>query len=124
MTFASDLRQFAKKAEARSTAVFHASVAELRDSVVKGSAVTGAPALPIAPTAFPRAGALRESVTVSYPDPNTAHIYTTSPYAIDVEENPKGHSFNEGGPHGWALTAAAGVRVIETATKRIAGYER
>lgn len=103
-------------------AVFHASVAELRDSVKFGSSVTGAPAMPVAPNEFPRAGALRDSITVTYPDPNTAIIYTDKPYAPDVEDNTKGHTFHTGGPHGWRLTIAAAVRVIETAATRIAGY--
>lgn len=122
MTFASQLQRFAQNVQRNNTAAFHASVAELRDSVKFGSSTTGAPAMPVAPSEFPRAGALRDSVTVSYPDPNTALIYTTSPYAKDVEDNVKGHTFHSGGPHGWAMTAAAGVRVIETNAKRIAGY--
>lgn len=122
MSFADEVRRFAEKAEQRERAVFTASVVEMRESIKFGSAVTGAPAMPVAPTVFPRSGALRNSVTLTFPDPNTAIIYTDSPYAQDVEENVKGHAFHDGGPHGWKITAAAFERIVDTATKRIAGY--
>lgn len=122
MTFAADLARFAKKTEQTTAAVFVGTVVDLRDSIKYGSATTGAPAMPVAPNRFDRAGALRDSITVSYPDPNTALIYTTSPYALDVEDNAKGHTFNSGGPHGWKMTIAAFPRVTETVAKRIAGY--
>jgi hypothetical protein len=122
MSFAS--ARFAEKNKARMEAVLAASVAEMRDSIKDGSSVTGAPEMPVAPSHFARAGALRDSVTVSYADPNSALIYTTSPYALDVEDNAKGHQFTSGGPHGWKLTVAASSHIIEAATTRIAGYER
>jgi phage gpG-like protein len=122
MTFTSDLAQFAATVEQRSQAVFVATVVEMRDSIKYGSALTGAPSMPVAPGKFKRSGALRDSVTVSYSDPNTAVIYTTSPYALDVEDNAKGHQFNSGGPHGWKLTAAAFERIVATVTARLSGY--
>lgn len=121
MSFARDLQRFAEKTPKKSTAVFVGSVVELRDSIKFGAALTGAPAMPVAPGQFKRAGALRDSVTVSYPDANTAVIYTTSPYAQDVEDNAKGHTFATGGPHGWKLSAAAFPRVVESVAKRQAG---
>ena len=120
--FASALAGFKKTVETRNSAVFTAAAVEIRESIKYGSAVTGAPALPVAPGRFPRAGALRDSVTLTFPDPNSAVIYTTSPYAQDVEDNPRGVQFNSGGPHGWKLTVAAGVRIIENIARRIAGY--
>jgi hypothetical protein len=121
MTFAADLARFATKVETKSTAVFVGTVVDLRDSIKYGSATTGAPAMPVAPGQFPRSGALRDSVTVSYPDQHTALIYTTSPYAIDVEDNAKGHTFTSGGPHGWKMTIAGFSRVVQTVTTRQAG---
>lgn len=122
MSFADQLQRFAKKAEKNEQATFVGTVVELRDSIKNGSELTGAPAMPVAPGQFARSGALRDSVTVSYSDPNNAVIYTTSPYAEDVENNAKGHQFNVGGPHGWKLTAAAAPRVVEAVAKRQAGY--
>jgi hypothetical protein len=120
--FADALQRFGTKADRNMSAVFVATVVELRDSVKYGSSVTGAPALPVAPNEFPRAGALRDSVTVTYPDPNTALIYTASPYGPDVEDNPKGHTFHSGAAHGWKLTIAAAPRVVDVVAQRIAGY--
>lgn len=122
MGFASEVQAFAHKAIEREGAVFTTSVVEMRESIKFGSAVTGAPAMPVAPNVFPRSGALRNSVTLTFPDPNTAIIYTDSPYGPDVEDNVKGHTFHEGGPHGWKLTVAAFDRIVDTTTKRIAGY--
>lgn len=122
MTFAVQLDQFAAKTDRTLTAVSDGTVVDLRDSIKFGSAVTGAPAMPVAPTRFDRAGALRDSITVSYPDPNTALIYTTKLYAVDVEDNPKGNTFTSGGAHGWKLTIAGFGRVVDTVAKRQAGY--
>lgn len=122
MSFGGQIAQFGAKAKADLNAVFVGTVVELRDSVKFGSALTGAPALPVAPSEFPRAGALRDSVTVTYPDPNTAIIYTDKLYARDVEDNTKGHTFHNGGPFGWRMTIAAATRVVEMVTKRITGY--
>jgi hypothetical protein len=121
MGFADELKTFGTKTGKLHAAVFVGSVVELRDSIKLGSALTGAPAMPVAPGQFKRAGALRDSVTVNYPDPNTAVIYTTSPYALDVEDNAKGHTFNTGGPHGWKMTVAAFPRVVDAVAKRQAG---
>lgn len=122
--FARAVAEFAKGAMQKESAVFVSTVAQMRASIRDGSALTGAPQMPVAPSRFPRAGSLRESVTVTYPDANTAIIYTTSPYAIDVEDNAKGHTFNEGGPHGWKLTHAAFGKIVDTTTERIARARR
>jgi hypothetical protein len=47
--FGDALQRFGTKAERNMSAVFVATVVELRDSVKYGSSVTGAPALPVAP---------------------------------------------------------------------------
>jgi len=119
MTFADGLQQFAKKAGKVPTAVFVASVVELRDSIKFGSARTGAPAMPVAIPKYFKSGALRDSVVATYPDENTALIYTTKWYAPDVEFNAKDHAFTSGGPHGWGLTAAAFQRVVDANAKRL-----
>lgn len=120
MTFSDQLRQFAKKVPENQRAVFTSTAAQMHGSIKNGSALTGAPPMPKAPNQFPRAGKLREDVTLTYPDADTAIIYTTSPYAIDVEDNAKGHSFVDGAPHGWALTVAAFDRIVETTAQRVA----
>lgn len=121
MTFANGLQQFAAKVPVKQRAVFTSTVAQMYGSIQNGSALTGAPATPKAIAKYPRAGKLRADVTVSFADPDHAAIYTTSPYAIDVEDNVKGHTFTDGGPHGWKLTIAAFERIVDTTAARIAG---
>lgn len=121
MTFTGSIQQFAANVPKRERAVFTSVAAQLWSSVKLGSALTGAPPMPKAPRQFPRSGSLREGITLSFPDPDTALIYTTSPYAEDVENNAKGHTFVDGGPHGWALSIAAFPRVVESTAQRIAG---
>src|SRR5688572_25088606 len=122
MSFADQLRRFATTTETNTRAVLPASVVEIRRSWVEGSPITGAPALPIATSNVATRGKLRRGVRVSYPDQNTALIYTTVPYALEVEDNPRGVTFTEGGAHGFKLTVAGFPRIIETVTKRITGY--
>jgi hypothetical protein len=120
MSFTGSIQTFALKTPQRIRAVHVISAVEIQRSVKFGSELTGAPEMPVAPNDFPRAGALKASITLTYPDENTALIYTTKPYAPDVEDNVKGHQFNTGGPHGWKLTQAAFPRIVETVAKRVA----
>lgn len=122
--FADQIHQFAAKAGKLPTAVFVASVVELRDSIKFGSPRTGAPAMPVAIAKYFRAGALRDSIVATYLNDTTAIIYTPKWYAPDVEFNAKNHVFTSGGPHGWTLSAAAFPRIVESNAERIAGYAR
>jgi hypothetical protein len=122
MTFTDGLQQFAKTTGKLPTAVFVASVVELRDSIKYGSARTGAPAMPVAVPKYPKAGSLRDAVDARYPDASTAIISTTKWFAPNVEFNSENHTFTSGGPHGWTLTAAAFQRVVEANAERIAGH--
>lgn len=120
-SFGDQLTQFAQKVPVKQRAVFTSVAAQMWRGIKLGDAISGAPATPKAPSQYPRAGKLREDVTLSFPDEDHAIIYTTSLYATDVEFNPKGHSFVDGGPHGWTLVAAAFPRYVETTAQRIAG---
>jgi hypothetical protein len=122
MSFASDLAQFAAKTEQRARAVHQGAALMVQESIVEGSAVTGAPPLPIAHGNFQYAGFLRNSVTLTYPDADTAIIATPAYFAKDVEDNPRGVRYEEGGAHGWKLTIAAFGRIVGVVARRIAGY--
>jgi hypothetical protein len=119
--FADGLQQFAKKAGKLPTAVFVTTVTEMRESIRFGSAVTGAPAMPVAVPKYAKAGALRDSVVDKYTDPEHAVIYTTKWYAERVEFNTENVTFTSGGPRGWSMTAAAFPRLVEKNAKRLAG---
>jgi hypothetical protein len=119
--FADGIQMFAKKIPAKADAVFQASNVEMRDSIKFGSAFTGAPAMPVAAPRWEMAGALRDSVVIRYVTPAEAIILTTKWYAPNVEWNTENHVFTSGGPHGWAMTAAAFPRIVEKNATRIAG---
>lgn len=119
--FGASLQAFAVKTPKTLTAVHIGIAVELQRSIKFGSAVTGAPPMPVAVPKYPKAGALRDSVLLTYPDATTALIYTTKWYAPNVEDNTESHTFTSGGPHGWKLTAAAFPRVAELVVARQAG---
>jgi hypothetical protein len=121
MSFSDDLARFAAKASARQRAIHVATAVEVKRSWVEGSPLTGAPALPIATSNAPTVGKLRRGVLLTYPEPDVAFIYTTVSYAEEVENNPRGVHFDQGGPHGHKLTVAGFPRIAEDVTKRIVG---
>jgi hypothetical protein len=121
MSFADQLRGFTQKTERNTTAVHQGSVVEVRRSWVEGSSITGAPPLPMATGDAPTVGKLRRGVRVTYPDPNTALVYTTVAYAPEVEDNPRDVQFTQGGPHGFKLTVAGFPRIVDSVVKRITG---
>lgn len=80
-SFADQLVRFADKVEARQQAIFTGVVDTMFESVVRGSALTGAPGQPV------RTGRLRDSWTVRYEKPTVAIISTNAPYARAIEHN-------------------------------------
>jgi hypothetical protein len=121
MTFTASIQQFALKVEQRAKAVHINTAIELQRSIKFGSAITGAPPIPVAASNWDAAGALRDSVTLRYPDEHTALVFTTKWYAPEVEDNAKGVQFHSGAPHGWKMTIAAFSRVVDTVATRTAG---
>lgn len=119
--FARAAAEFAKGAMLKEHAVFVNTATQVRSSIQYGSALTGAPPIPVAESRWDAAGALRESITLTFPDANTALIYTTKWYAPDVEENPRGVRFASGGPHGWKMTAASFAKIVDADAKRLGG---
>lgn len=120
--FASTLQRFATQTGTDARAIHQSVVVEVKRSWVEGSALTGAPPLPIATSNAPTVGKLRRGVRITYSDANTAFVVTEVRYADDVENNPRGVHFTEGGPHGHKLTVAGFPRLLETVTRRVTGY--
>lgn len=88
----------------------------VHDSIVHGSPITGAPALPV------DTGALRASWQLTFPSPDVALIATGGiPYAIYVEENVNGVTFKNGGPHGVELTRLGFWRLVDDEAKKLKG---
>lgn len=121
MGFAADLQRAAATEFAKCRAV-HARVADLAfDSIVHGSALTGAPGQPVAAPIFEKAGALRDSWKRTQTSPDVITISTDFRYADDVEDNLKGFRFRSGGPHSVKLTVLAAPRLVAQATQEIMG---
>jgi hypothetical protein len=121
MSFADAVKNFAGKAERLTNGAFVSTAVELQKSIKFGSALTGAPPMPVAAPRWEMAGALRDSVKLEFPDPQTALIYTTKWYAPNVEDNTEGHTYTSGAPHGWKLTIASFVRVVAAVVARQQG---
>lgn len=118
MSFSSDIKRFETKTVTTSKAVFLNVASHLYESWVNGSAVTGAPQLPV------DSGALRAGVHLTFPQPNEALIATNVEYAPYVEQGINGSgpvSYRVGGPHGLALSLAGFPRIVEFETKKVTG---
>jgi hypothetical protein len=124
MGFAADITRAAAAKFAECRAV-HVRVADLAfDSIVNGSALTGAPGQPVAAPIFEKAGALKASWKRTQTSPNVITIWTDFGYADDVEDNLKGFRFRSGGPHGVKLTVLAAPRLVSQAMQDVTGGGR
>lgn len=113
--FGSQLRYWHAKAEKLEQSIFVNAASAMKDSIVLGSPVTGAPALPV------ETGNLRAGVQLEFDAPDSALIYTNVQYAEHVEDNVRGNRFRVGGPHGWKLTRAGFQRVVDSEAQKAAG---
>jgi len=115
MSFSADLKRYRQKYQKRTRDVFHRVVDLLYESVVNGSGLTGAPGQPR------DTGALALSWTVVYESPTRAVISSNSEYAIVIEDNPRGVTFQNHGPHSVKLSRAAFAAIVEEATRDVLG---
>jgi hypothetical protein len=118
MSFASDLARFQRTVEARSQAVFVGVAAEAKTSIVEGSAITGAPGQPVA------TGNLRTSWILDFLTATRARISTNVSYAPVIEDNARGVTFRNHGPHSVKLTIAGFDRLVAHVTQRLHGVPR
>lgn len=112
MSFSGDLRNFSLKLSARNREVFVGCVEEVTRSVVEGSEITASPGQPV------DTGNLRASWHTTYESPTLATVATNVEYAPYVEENVRGVTFKNHGPHSVALTVAGFGRIVDTVVKR------
>ncbi len=114
MSFAGDINRFTLKVETKSQAVFVGSATAFKNGWVEGSAITGAPALPV------DTGNLRNGVQLEFPSATEALVSTNVEYAPYVEENVRNVTFHNGGPHGLALMIAGFSRVVDAVAAELA----
>jgi hypothetical protein len=132
MSFKSDLTAFATKLETKTRRVFVNVVAAAEDSIVNGSAVTGAPGQPVGQygpgyNQGAVGGTLKASWQLVFESPLVAVIGTKSVYAKSNEDGiarPGGGPYNQrstvGGRHSVALTIAGLPKIVELETAKVA----
>lgn len=106
MSFREDWARASQRALARQRAVFVNTASHAYESIVNGSAITGAPGQPV------DTGFLRASWQLVFVDKDTARISTSCAYAPFVEDNVRGVTFKNHGPHSVKLTRAGFGRIV------------
>lgn len=115
MTFTGDIRRFTLKLNARERDIFTGVVDLTHDSIQNGSAITAAPGQPV------DTGNLRDSWQKRYESSSVALVATKVEYAPYVEENVRGVTFKNHGPHSVKLTVASFDRIVEHVTRKVVG---
>lgn len=117
MSFESELRAFEEKVAERGRGVFLESVNIVRESIVDGSEVTGAPGQPV------DTGALRASWQQVFESEDVAAVITAQDYAPPIEEGvgrfgPMQLRSKVGGFHSVKMTRASWQRILDEAVLR------
>ena len=120
MGFLVDIRKHNANIVRKTGLVHEGAIEESFRSVVHGSEITGAPALPVDPNDDPNAGKLRDSVTLTRESETESVIWTDVDYAPSVEDDTRGQHFHNGGPHGWKITAAGYHAVVDIVAQKVA----
>ena len=125
MSFADDLARFATKTQGKSNALFTNVASGVKESIVNGSAVTGAPGQPV------DTGTLKASWQLTFESKSAALVSTNVAYAPVIEDNLRS-SFNPrgvqperepgrkaikstvGGSHSVKLTVGGFDRIVES----------
>lgn len=106
MSFGNDIRIFTKKVNGVTNDVFVNTVSHVHQSIVDGSAVTGAPGSPV------DTGNLRDSWQIEFESPTSALVATNVEYAQAVEDNARGVTFRNHGAHSVKLTRAGFDKIV------------
>lgn len=120
MSFADDLNRFADKVERQRKDVFVRYAIAVRDSVVEGSPVTGAPGQPV------DTSDLKTSWQLTFPSATRAEITTNEAHAKPVEEGigpygPMTLRSEVGGWHSVKLTRAGRQQLLDSVVREVAG---
>jgi hypothetical protein len=119
MTFSGDLRAFAAKVEARQKDVFVGCVNTVRNSVVDGSAITGAPGQPV------DTGYLKGSWRQEYPEQWVGSVLSyDAAYAEAIEEGqgkygPMTLRSEVGGFHSVKQTRAGWQNIVDSVVQEV-----
>jgi hypothetical protein len=117
MAFRDGINGFIRRVEARHRSVFVGVCTAVHDSIVNGSAVTGAPGQPV------DSGNLKASWVPEFVDANTFQTTTNVEYAPIIEHNLRGATLRSsvGGFHSVALTVAGFDRIVASEVAKASG---
>lgn len=113
MSFEADCRQVGPTLEAQILALLEGTSIAAFDSIVNGSAATGAPGQPV------DKGDLKDSWERSSPTPTSRLIASDNGHAVAVEENYGGHAYHSGGSHSVAATYTSAERLAEQELRKM-----
>lgn len=119
MSFADSMQQFIAKTAADLHAVHEVASDLAFESIVEGSAITGAPGQPVSESRSPNDGELRDSWTKTAVSPTETLIATDLPWAPDVEDNIHDFHFANHGPHSVALTRLGFDAIVDAAVAKV-----
>ncbi len=113
---------FERKIEKRIKDIHAKTAFALRDSVVHGSTVTGAPGQPV------DTGNLINSWQLTFPAQLLARLTTNVEYAPAIEEGVGPHGpmtfiSPEGGPHGVKLTVAGFQKLVDKVVREVLAHD-
>lgn len=116
MSFESDLAAFFAKTRYKTQAVFVNTAAAVKDSIVNGSAITGAPGQPV------DTSNLKNSWQLMFVGATAALIATNVEYAQVIEDNVRGATLRSkvGGFHSVKLTVAGFDRLVDAEVAKVA----
>lgn len=121
MSFASDLAAFSGKLQKRANDVFVGTAIAVKDSVVNGSPITGAPGQPV------DTGALKNSWQLTFESPTSALVASggdgVESYNRVIEDNLRGAKLRSavGGFHSVALTVAGFDKLVAAEVAKVNG---
>lgn len=128
MSFADDIDRFTVKLDHADKALLPAAAAEVHNSVVFGSSLTGAPGQVVADE---NGGNLRDSWQLTFPTPDTAQSSTNVAYAESNEDGiarPGGGPYVQrsaiGGRHSVSKTIDGFPRILEHVAQQLRGDSR
>lgn len=115
MDFLGSIHDHNAQTEAELQAIFVNSVSAVKTSIVEGSPTTGAPGQPF------KTGNLANSWEVEFESAHVALVDTNVDYAEAVEDNIRGVTFHNHGPHSVKLTEDGFDRIVEDETQKLLG---
>jgi len=112
-SFGNDLARFLERTRAKEQRVFTNTAAAVKGSIVDGSPITGAPGQPV------DTGNLAASWILAFESDRAATISTNVEYAPIVEDNVRGVTFRNHGPHSVKLTVAGFERLAAAEAAKV-----